>query len=93
MNELFDTLESAVKKVFGEWFRPVAHADVVLQIAPVWASAKTLRAITGLNREQLNRMVVKRKVIAKQADSNVVYKVADVLKAIEELPNKSGGEI
>lgn len=88
MREIFTVLEQAVQKVYAEWLKPVAHADVVLQVQPVWANAKTLRAIVGLNREQLNRMVKARKVIAKLADGNVLYKVADVLAEIENYPTK-----
>lgn len=92
MNELFGLLEKAVKAVFADWLRPVQHADVVLQVYPVWASAKTLRAITGLNRDQLNKFVIERKVIAKSANGNVIYKVADVLASIDSLPNRTKGE-
>lgn len=92
MNELFGLLEKAVKAVFADWLRPVQHADVVLQVYPVWASAKTLRAITGLNRDQLNKFVIERKVIAKSANGNVIYKVADVLASIDSLPNRAKGE-
>lgn len=88
MNELFATIEKAVRSVFADWFHPVQHADVVVQVMPVWAKAKTLRALTGLNRDQLNRMVIARKVVAKQVDGSVIYKVADVLAAIGELKNR-----
>ena len=88
MNDLMQVLEAAVKKTFAEWLRPVAHAECVVQVQPVWATARTLRAIVGLNRDQLNRLVTKRLVAAKAADGTVLYRVADVLGAIDSFPSK-----
>ena len=82
-------LEAAVAKTFGEWFRPVAHAETVVQILPVWAKARTLKAICAVNRQQLSRLATQGKVAARQLDGNVVYKVADVLAAIEAMPSRS----
>lgn len=89
MNELFTIFEEAIRKAFGQWLKPVQHADVVLQVYPTWASAKTLRALTGLNRQQLDRFCVNQQVRAKFCGGSVIYHVADVLECIEKLPNRS----
>lgn len=88
MNEIFAMLEQACRKTFADWFHPVQHADVVIQIPPVWANAKTIRALTGLNREQLNQMAIDGKVVAKKIGKTVVYKYQDVLDAIDGCPER-----
>lgn len=70
-------------------FRPVNHADTILQTPPVWVRASGAEALLGLKRDFLNGLVAQRKVIAKKADKIVLYKYEDILNAINEMPNLS----
>lgn len=88
MNDLFNALEGAMRSAFGQWLKPVQHADAVIQVYPVWASAKTLRALVGLNRQQLDRFCVNQQVRAKFCGGSVIYHVQDVLDCIDKLPNR-----
>lgn len=88
MIDVFHAIEEAMKQAFGQWLKPVQHADVVLQVYPKWASAKTLRALTGLNRTQLDRFCDDGLLKAKLCGGSVVYCVEDVLKSIDGLPDR-----
>lgn len=88
MNTLSTQVENLLRTVVSEWLRPVQHADVVLQVLPVWASARTVQAITGVNRQKLIRMCQDKQVSCKKLDGNVVYKVSDVLSVVESMEEK-----
>lgn len=81
-------LEKAVAGFFSEWLRPVRHADVVVQLKPDWVSAKTARALCGVNRDKLDGWVAARRVVAKRCGGNILYRYADIGRAIEALPDR-----
>lgn len=82
------SIERAIRESVERCLRTCRRADTVLQCPPEWASARTIRALTGLNRCHLNRLAAERKVCAKRAGGNVIYRYGDVLKAIEGLPDR-----
>lgn len=88
MNALSTQVDKLFRSAVSDWIRPVGHADVVLQVMPVWAPARIIQAIAGVNRPKLIRMCQEKKVSCKKLDGNVVYKVSDVLAVIESMEEK-----
>lgn len=70
--------------------RTLAKATVVICTTPEWMRAEEVNAFFGIPQNQLKDMVVSGRVIAKKLDphltqSAVIFKVADVRKAIGKL--------
>lgn len=53
---------------------------------PVWVRAKTAREMYGLSRIKINALVALGLVDARRDGGVVIYKSADIEKAIEQMP-------
>lgn len=90
MADVFDSMRDSVFSSMARLFRPIQHAESVLQVPPVWVRASSAEVLFGLKREKLNDLVAKHKVIAKKADKVVLYKYMDIIRAIDDLPDFEG---
>lgn len=86
-----DALKQTWMCAWAQILKPIAHADIVVNTPPVWVRAKMAEALFGLKRDFLNGLVIKGKVTAKKADKIVLYKYADIVKAVEGLGNFKKG--
>ena len=91
MTDLSEALSNTVIGALGNIFRPIAHADTVISCPPVWVRASGAEALFGIKRDFLNGLVIKGNVTAKKADKIVLYKYADIVKAVEGLGNFKKG--
>lgn len=86
-------VEAELGEMLSRFCRPVTHADVVVNCPPVWVRASGAEFFFGVKRDFLNGLVAERKVTAKKADKIVLYKYADIDRAIaamRELELKKG---
>lgn len=90
-SDIVDALKGTFLASLSTLFRPVNHAETVLQVPPVWVRASGAEALFGVRREWLNNQVAHYKIIAKKADGIVLYKYADILKVIDEMPDYKKG--
>lgn len=70
--------------------RTLAKATVVMCVTPEWMRAEEVNAYFGVPMNQLKDMVIRREVVAKKLDphltaSAVIYRTADVRRAIDRL--------
>lgn len=66
--------------------------DVVYSVPPVWADAKTVKAICGLPVKMFHQWAVDGDVRSKKLEGDRqragrIYRVSDVLEKIDELPD------
>lgn len=72
--------------------RALGRAAIVLAAIPEWAQSREIEAWFGIPRNRLVAMVVSRQVVARKFDaadprSVTIYRVADVRRAIDALPD------
>ena len=77
-----ETLEKGLGEMIARYIRPVAHADTVVSCPPSWVRASGAEFFFGVKRDFLNRLVSERKVAARKADRIVLYRYADIERAI-----------
>ena len=66
--------------------------DVVYSVPPVWADAKTVKAICGLPVKMFHKWAIAGDVRSKKLEGDEqragrIYRVSDVLEKIDELPD------
>lgn len=66
--------------------------DVVYSVPPVWADAKTVKAICGLPVKMFHQWAVDGDVRSKKLEGDEqragrIYRVSDILEKIDELPD------
>jgi len=89
--DIFESLKGTFIASLAKLFKPVRHADYVLQCPPVWVRASGAEALFGIKRNFLNDLVSNKKVHAKKADRVVLYRFADIVQAIEEMADFKKG--
>ena len=89
---LGETFENFLAEKIARYLRPVSHADVVVNCPPAWVRASGADYFFGIKRDFLNGLVAAKKVVAKKADKIVLYKYADIDKAIASMNNFKKGE-
>lgn len=89
--DLIEAVRGTFIATMAKLFTPVNHADTVLQVPPVWVRASGAEALCGVKRDFLNNLVAQKKVTAKKADKIVLYKFADIIKAIDSMPDLKKG--
>lgn len=72
--------------------RALGRAAIVLAAIPEWAQAREIEAWFGMPRHRLVRLVAERKVTGRKFDADdprsvAVFRVADVRRAVDELPD------
>lgn len=72
--------------------RALGRAAIVLAAIPEWAQSREIEAWFGIPRNRLVAMVVSRQVVARKFDATdprsvTIYRVADVRRAIDALPD------
>jgi hypothetical protein len=92
MDELSQALKGTFVGILARLFKPVANAETVLTCPPVWVRASGAEALLGIKRDFLNNLVAQKKVTAKKADKLVIYKFADIVKAIEAMDTVKKGK-
>lgn len=80
-----EAVETFLLEKVSQHLRPVGHADVVVTCPPAWVRASGAEFFFGIKREFLNGLVAAKKVCAKKADRIVLYRYADIDRAIAEM--------
>lgn len=88
---LGEAVENYLKERVAQYLRPVSHADVVVNCPPAWIRASGAEFFFGIKRDFLNGLVAERKVVAKKADKIVLYKYADIDRAIASMKDFKRG--